>query len=306
MKLKSAFIAILGRPNVGKSSLINRIIGQKISIVSNKPQTTRIKINGVYNSGTTQIVFVDTPGFHKPKNLLDHSMLNAIKDGMCDVEATVLVVEAVTKFKLDNGDIPASEKALIEKIKSRNLKCVLVINKTDLLNDKSELLGIIEKYMNYYNFCEVIPLSAKTGDGVEILKNICLDFAKESVHYFDDEDVTDLPDKTIVCELIREKLLRLLDKEIPHGVAVDLERFYERDTKDGEPILEVEAVIYTEKETHKGIIIGKNGSMLKKVGTLAREEIEKYFGIRASVKIWVKTNEDWRNRQNLIHSFGLD
>lgn len=306
MNTKSAFITVLGRPNVGKSSLMNKLIGQKISIVSDKPQTTRTKINGVLNHDNTQVVFIDTPGFHKPKNLLGQSMIKAIGEGMSDIDAAVFVVEAVTKFNLSEGEIPAAEKELIEKIKKRNLKTILVINKTDLLNDKSELFALIEKYMSYYSFCEVIPLSAKTGDGVDILKNICLSFAKESVHYFATDDYTDQPEKVIVAEFIREKLLKLLDKEIPHGVAVDLERFYERDTKDGEPILEVEAVIYTEKDSHKGIIIGKGGSMLKKIGTLARKDIEDFYGIRASVKIWVKTKEDWRNRQNLIHTFGLD
>ena len=306
MNTKSAFITVLGRPNVGKSSLMNKLIGQKISIVSDKPQTTRTKINGVLNHDNTQVVFIDTPGFHKPKNLLGQSMIKAIGEGMSDIDAAVFVVEAVTKFNLSEGEIPAAEKELIEKIKKRNLKTILVINKTDLLNDKSELFALFEKYMSYYSFCEVIPLSAKTGDGVEILKNICLSFAKESVHYFATDDYTDQPEKVIVAEFIREKLLKLLDKEIPHGVAVDLERFYERDTKDGEPILEVEAVIYTEKDSHKGIIIGKGGSMLKKIGTLARKDIEDFYGIRASVKIWVKTKEDWRNRQNLIHTFGLD
>jgi GTP-binding protein Era len=182
----------------------------------------------------------------------------------------------------------------------------LVINKTDLLSDKSELFSIIEKYMSYFPFSEVIPLSAKTGDGINILKDVCLSFAKDSVHYFSDNDVTDQSEKVIVAEFIREKLLLLLDKEIPHGVAVDLERFYERDNKDGEAILEVEAVIYTEKDSHKGIIIGKGGAMLKKIGTLARKDIEKFYGTKASVKIWVKTKEDWRNRQSLIHTFGLD
>ncbi len=306
MNTKSAFIAVLGRANVGKSSLMNRLIGEKISIVSDKPQTTRTKINGVLNSGDTQVVFVDTPGFHKPKNLLGESMIKAIGEGMSDVEAAILVVEAVTKFKLDNGEIPAAEKDLIEKLQKRNIKTVLVINKTDLLSDKSELFGIIEKYMSYFPFCEVIPLSAKTGDGINILKDVCLNFAKESVHYFSEDDVTDQSEKVIVAEFIREKLLLLLDKEIPHGVAVDLERFYERDTKDGEPILEVEAVIYTEKDSHKGIIIGKGGAMLKRIGTLARKDIEKFYGTKASLKIWVKTKEDWRNRQSLIHTFGLD
>ncbi len=306
MAKTSAFITIIGRANVGKSSLMNCILGQKVSIVSDKPQTTRTKIMGVKTDGENQIVFIDTPGFHKPKNELDRNMNKAVSDGLKDVDAAVLVVEANPKFKLDGDSLPPAEQKLIDEIIRRKMKAVLVINKIDLLDKKDELLKLIMAYTKAYDFEAVIPLSARTGDGVELLMTEIKKFSKPSPHFFDEDDVTDQPEKVIVAEMIREKLLRSLDKEVPHGIAVDLERFVERDTKDGEPIVEIEAVIICEKESHKGIIIGKNGSMLKKIGTQSRYDIEEFFGIRASVKLWVKVKEDWRNRQGLIHTFGLD
>lgn len=305
MNEKSAFITIIGRPNVGKSSLMNRILGQKVAIVSDKPQTTRTKIMGVYTKDADQLVFIDTPGFHKPRNMLDKSMNKAVGDGMADVDAAVLVVEAKPKFSLDGG-LPPAETELIKELKRRRLKAVLVINKIDILENKEELLTLIAQYMGQFEFEAVVPLSAKTGDGVDLFLSEAFKFAKPSPHYFGDGDITDQPEKVMVAEMIREKLLILLDKEVPHGIAVDLERFVERDTADGEPILDVDATIICEKESHKGIIIGKGGAMLKKIGTLARRDIEEFFGIRASVKLWVKVKEDWRNRQGLIHTFGLD
>lgn len=306
MTQKSAFITIIGRPNVGKSSLMNRILGQKVAIVSNKPQTTRTRIMGILTKEETQYVFIDTPGFHKPHNLLGTNMIKAVDSGMSDVDAAVLVVDARPDFKLLKDDMPPAELALIESVKNKKLRCILVINKIDLLPKKDELFDIINAYNSLYGFEAVVPLSAKTGDGIDILLNELEKYAKPSPHYFGKDDVTDQPEKVMVAEMIREKLLCTLDKEVPHGVAVDLERFYERDNKDGEPILEVDAVIYCEKESHKGIIIGKGGAMLKRIGTYARGDIEKFFGIKASVKLWVKVKEDWRNRQGLIHTFGLD
>ncbi len=305
MKEKSAFITIIGRPNVGKSSLMNRILGQKVAIVSDKPQTTRTKITGILTKGAVQLVFIDTPGFHKPRNVLDKNMNKAVGDGMADVDAAVLVVEAAPKFSLEGG-LPPAELELIKELKRRKLRAVLVINKIDMLEKKEALLTLITLYTKEFEFDTVVPLSAKTGDGVDILLNELYNFSKPSVHYFDDDDVTDQPEKVMVAEMIREKLLRSLQKEVPHGIAVDLERFVERDTAEGEPIVEVEATIICEKESHKGIIIGKGGAMLKKIGTLARRDIEEFFGIRASVKLWVKVKEDWRNREGLIHTFGLD
>lgn len=305
MEEKSAFITIIGRPNVGKSSLMNRILGTKVAIVSDKPQTTRTRIMGVHTNGADQLVFIDTPGFHKPRNMLDKNMNKAVGDGMADVDAAVLVVDAAPKFSLTDG-IPPAEAELIGELKRRNLRAVLAINKIDLLEKKDRLLSLIPLYMREFDFDAVVPLSAKTGDGTDLLLEELGKYLKPSPHYFADSDVTDQPEKVMVAEMIREKLLRLLDKEVPHGIAVDLERFYERDKADGEPILEIEAAIICEKESHKGIVIGKGGSMLKKVGTLARNDIEKFFGIPASVKLWVKVKEDWRNRQGLIHTFGLD
>lgn len=306
MKEKSAFISIIGRPNVGKSSLMNCILGQKVAIVSNKPQTTRTKIMGIYTKEETQFVFIDTPGFHKPRNELDKNMNKAVGDGMTDVDVAVLVVEAVTRFKSDDDSIPIAELELIKELKRRKLKAILVINKIDLLEKKEELLNMIIKYNEQFQFETVIPLSARTGDGTELLLKELNAFAKVSPHYFDDDDVTDQPEKVFVAELIREKLLRTLDKEVPHGIAIDLERFVERDTNAGEPIVEVEATVICEKDSHKGIIIGKGGETLKKIGTMARRDIEEFFGIKANVKLWVKVKEDWRNRQGLIHTFGLD
>ena len=306
MKEKSAFITIIGRPNVGKSSLMNKMLGQKVAIVSNKPQTTRTKIMGIHTNKETQLVFIDTPGFHKARNELDKNMNKAVGDGMADVDAAVLVIEAVTRFKTEENTLPPAETELLKELKKRKLKAVLVINKIDLLEKKEELLNIILRYTSQYDFEAVVPLSARTGDGVDRLFAELNKFAKPSPHYFADDDVTDQPEKVMVAEMIREKLLRTLDKEVPHGIAIDLERFVERDTKSGEPIVEVEATIICERESHKGIIIGKGGAVLKKIGSMARYDIEEFFGIKANVKLWVKVKEDWRNRQGLIHTFGLD
>ncbi len=306
MKETSAFITIIGRPNVGKSSLLNRILGQKVAIVSDKPQTTRTKIMGIKTEKENQLVFIDTPGFHKPRNELDKNMNKAVGDGMADVDAAVLVVEANPKFKFDGENLPPAEIELIKELKKRKLKAVLIINKIDLLPNKEELLNMILAYTKEFSFETVVPLSAKTGDGVDALLSELKKFSKPSPHYFPDDDVTDQPEKVMVAEMIREKLLLTLSKEVPHGIAVDLERFVERDTVDGEPIVEVEATIICEKDSHKGIIIGKGGAMLKRIGIMARRDIENFFGIKATVKLWVKVKEDWRNRQGLIHTYGLD
>ena len=306
METKSAFISIIGRANVGKSSFLNRVLSQKVSIVSDKPQTTRTKIMGVKTVNDTQLVFIDTPGFHKPKNMLGEKMIKAVGEGMSDTDAALLIIEAVPRFKFNPDDLPPAELEIIESIKKRKIPAVLGINKIDLLENKEDLFEIINAYMSVHQFDAVVPFSAKNGDGVDIIVSEALKFAKPSVHYFGEDEVTDQSDKVMVAELIREKLLRLLSHEVPHGIAVDLERFFERDTKDGEPVLEVEAVIYCEKDSHKGIIIGKGGAMLKRIGTLSRRDIEVFFGIKANVKLWVKVKEDWRNRQSLIHTFGLD
>lgn len=306
MNTKSAFIAIIGRPNVGKSSIINALVAQKVAIVSDKPQTTRTRIMGVLTKDENQFVFVDTPGFHKPRNILGQNMIKAVGNGLSDVNAAMLVVEAAPKFSFDKDNLPAAELELINELKRRKLKAILVVNKIDLLEDKEALFEIITAYNKLYDFDSIIPVSATKKDGINIIIDECSKYLEESPHYFGSEDATDQSEKTMVAEIIREKLLRSLDKEIPHGIAVDIERFFERDTAAGEPILELEATIYCEKDSHKGIIIGKGGEMLKKIGASARYDIEKFFGIRASVKLWVKVKEDWRNRQGIIHTFGLD
>ncbi len=306
MSKKSAFIALVGRANVGKSSLLNSIIGQKVAIVSDKPQTTRTRIMGILNEGEDQYVFIDTPGFHKSKNLLDDKMNKAISGGISDVDAAVLVVEAAPDFKFDPDNLPTAETLLLENIKAYNLPCILVINKIDLLERKDKLFDIISAYTKKFEFTAVVPLSAKTGDGTDILIKEISGFLRASPHYFSEDDITDQPDKVFVSELIREKLLLLLSKEVPHGIAVDIERFYETDNMAGEPIVNIDAVIICERDSHKGIIIGKSGSMLKRVGILARRDIERFFGTKVALKLWVKVKEDWRNREGIIRSLGLD
>lgn len=293
-KSTCAFIAIVGKPNVGKSSILNRLLGTKIAIVSSKPQTTRTKITGILTEGNDQLVFIDTPGLHKPKNVLGENMVKAVREGMADVDCCALVVEPDEK-------IAPAELEFIERFKKTKTPAVLVINKIDTIKDKSQLLAVISKYSELFEFDAVLPVSARTGDGMAELKQKFFDYRQESVHFFDDEALTDQPERVIASELIREKLLYNLDKEIPHGLAVDIELFDER-----EDIINLSAVIYCERESHKGIIIGKQGAMLKKVGSSARYELEKFFGCKINLKLWVKVKEGWRNRAGSVHNFGLD
>ncbi len=304
MKSTTAFLAIVGKPNVGKSSLMNRLLGQKIAIVSDKPQTTRTRIMGVLTEGECQLVFTDTPGLHKPRTRLGESMVKAVGDSVGDVDACVLVIDS-SDVRADFSPSPA-ESSLIERFKSSKIPAVLVINKIDLLADKSKLLPIIAAYSTLYDFSAVIPVSAVDGSGINELKAELKGFAEESIHYFGDDELTDQSERTLSAEIIREKLLRFLDKEVPHGIAVGIEKFKDRQTSSGEDIIDIEAIIYCESESHKGIIIGKKGSMLKKVSTYARRDIESFFGCKVNLTCWVKVKEDWRNRQGLIHNFGLD
>ena len=293
---KTAFIAIVGKPNVGKSSLLNKMLGAKVAIVSSKPQTTRTKIMGVLTLDETQLVFTDTPGFHKPHNKLGEYMNNAVGDSIGGTDAALFVVEP-------NGELDEKELELIKKFKQEKLPVILAINKIDMVKEKKELLTRILYLTKMYDFEAVVPISATEGTGVDELIDEMKKLSFESPHFFPDDTLTDQPERVLAAEMIREKILRLMDKEIPHGIAVSIEKMRERENKE---ILDVEAVIYCERETHKGMIIGKNGSMLKKISTFARQDLEGFFEIKVNLHTWVKVKDNWRNRDGLIHNFGLD
>ncbi|MBS5874294.1 MAG: GTPase Era [Clostridiales bacterium] len=293
---RTAFISIVGCPNVGKSSLLNRMLGQKIVIVSDKPQTTRTRIMGVLTEDEIQLVFTDTPGFHRPHNKLGEKMVKAVGDSIADVDACLFVVEP-------QGELRQAEKELIQRFQAENLPVILAINKIDTLPRKELLMERILKLSALYDFTAVVPVSAINGDGVPELLEELKKLSVPSMHFFPDDTLTDQPERVIAAEIIREKLLRLLEQEIPHGIAVSVEKMRERDSSD---LMDVEATIYCERESHKGIVIGKKGAMLKKVSTYAREDMERFFGCRINLQCWVKVKEDWRNREGLIHNFGLD
>lgn len=293
---KTAFIAIVGKPNVGKSSLLNRMLGQKIAIVSSKPQTTRTKIMGVLTEGETQLVFTDTPGYHRPHNKLGEKMNAAVGDTVGGVDACLFLTEP-------KGELNEQELQLLQMFKKQNMPVVLAVNKTDMIKDKKELLDRIVYLTSFYDFQAVVPVSAQRGDHVDELKAELEKLAFESPHFFPDDTLTDQPERVLAAEIIREKILRLMDKEIPHGIAVAVEKMSER--QDGN-ILDMEATIYCERESHKGMVIGKNGAMLKKISTYARQDMESFFQIKVNLKCWVKVKLDWRNREGLIHNFGLD
>ena len=288
---KSAMITICGRPNVGKSTLTNALVGEKIAIVSSKPQTTRNRIIGILNQGETQFVLLDTPGFIKPRNRLGDYMVNVVRESVADVDCVVFMVEP-------SAEPGPGEKALIEKF--NGCPVILVINKIDTV-EKDNLLAVIAAYSSLYNFDAVVPVSAKNRDGIDILLEEMQKYAVEGPHLFDDDMITDQPERQICAELIREKILRNLEKEIPHGTAVEIDRFSERE--DG--IVDIDATIYCEKKTHKGILIGKNGSMLKKIGAEAREDIENLLDTKVFLQTWVKVKENWRDSEMLLKNFGF-
>ena len=293
---KSAFIAIIGVPNVGKSSLLNALLGQKISIVSTKPQTTRNRIMGILTQAETQLVFIDTPGVHTPKTQLGHYMEKSIKNSILSVDSCLFVVEAGKNLK-------ASELKLIKKLKNLKFPVILAINKIDVLQDKSVLMKQISQISELINLAAVVPISAKTHDGLDVLLSELKKVATCEGHFFQDDALTDQPERVIVSEIIREKILQLVDKEIPHGVAVCVEKM--RDRGDGS-LMDIDATIYCEKTTHKGILIGKHGTMLKKIGSLARSDIENFFDTKVNLQVWVNVKEDWRNRAGLLKNFGFD
>lgn len=293
---KTAFIAIVGKPNVGKSSLLNRILGQKIAIVSSKPQTTRTKIMGVLTQGETQLVFTDTPGFHIAHNKLGEKMNEAVGDTVGGVDACLFLVEP-------KGEFNEQELELLKMFKKKNLPVILAINKIDMINDKEVLLNRIVELNTLYDFTAIVPVSATDGDHVDELVDELNKLAFESPHFFPEDTLTDQPERVLAAEIIREKILRLMDKEVPHGIAVAVEKMRERDDKD---ILDIDATIYCERDSHKGMVIGKNGAMLKKVSTYARQDLESFFQIKVNLHCWVKVKLDWRNREGLIHNFGLD
>ena len=290
---KTALITICGRPNVGKSTLANAIVGEKIAIVSNKPQTTRNRIYAVHNTEDTQLVFMDTPGYHRPKSRLDEYMAEVVRESFSGTDAVVLVVEPI-------ANVGPQETQLIEYIKHAKAPSVLVINKIDTVA-KEELLAVIAAYAEVYEFAHIMPISAKTGEGVkELLKLLC-GFAMEGPPLFPEDMVTDQPDRQICAEMVREKLLYCLDHEIPHGTAVEVTRFTEREDTE---IIDLDVTIYCEKASHKSIIIGKGGSMLKKIGALARKDIERYMGTKVYLQTWVKVKENWRDSDFLVRNFG--
>lgn len=294
---KSAFIAIVGRPNVGKSSILNAMIGQKVAIVSNKPQTTRTRIMGVLTEGDDQLVFIDTPGMHKPKTSLGKYMVRSVNESVSGVDACLLVTEA-------DREPTQTELMLIEKFKSLDLPAILAINKIDTLKNKEVLMAQILRYSKLYDFAAIVPVSAHDGDGIKELKEALKEFAMEGGHFFEEDALTDQSERNLAAEMIREKILRLTDREIPHGTAVVVEKMRTRD--DGSDIMDVDATIYCEKDSHKGIIIGKGGSMLKKISSQARQDMENFFDCKVNLQTWVKVKEDWRNREGLLKSFGFD
>lgn len=297
MNNKTEFIAIVGKPNVGKSSLLNRILGKKVSIVSKKPQTTRTRIMGVYTQNEIQLVFIDTPGLHKPRTNLGEYMVKSVRESINGVDTCLLVVNT-------GEEILSSDIEFMDKFKISKIPAVLAINKIDLALDKSYIIKQIKEYSKRFNFEAIIPLSAKTGDGVDELIDELKKLAIPSEHFFDSDALTDQPERVVASEIIREKILRLTDKEIPHGTAVIVERMQER--QDKPEITDIDAVIYCEKNSHKGIIIGKNGSMLKKIGSYARRDMESFFACKINLNIWVKVKEDWRNRESVLRSLGYD
>lgn len=295
MNSLSGFIAIVGRPNVGKSSLLNALLGEKVAIVTSKPQTTRTKITGVLTEGEKQYVFIDTPGLHKARTRLGDNMVKAVNMSLNDIDAVLLVTEP-------EGEINKAEQDLIESIQRMKLPAILVINKIDLLSDKKKLMERTRQFTDLCAFDAVVPISVAEKDGLDLLMKEIDKHLVESVHFFPDDTLTDQPERVIVAERIREKILLNMRQEIPHGTAVVVEKMREREQGD---IIDIDAVIYCERATHKGMLIGKGGQTLKKIASEAREDIESFLDAKVNLQCWVKVKEDWRNKDGLIQNFGL-
>lgn len=291
---KSAFIAIVGRPNVGKSSLLNALVAGKVAIVSDKPQTTRNRIIGVLTEGETQLVFIDTPGLHKPRTRLGEFMVGQVRESITDVDVAVLVTDTM-------GFIARDEQALMDQLAASGIPAILVINKIDLLENKRDLLSLISKFSDAFSFDAVFPISVLQNDGVSALLPELKKYAAEAPHFFPDDALTDQPERVMASEILREKMLRNLFDELPHGVAIGIERFSER---EGGGMLDIHAVIYCERAGHKGMIIGKGGAMLKKIASEARAEMEAFFGVKINLQCWVKVKDDWRNDERALRSLG--
>ena len=298
-KFKSGFVSIIGRTNVGKSTIINGLVGEKIAAVANKVQTTRTAIRAIVNRENSQIVFIDTPGIHKPKSKLSETMIDTAFTFVGDVDIVVFVIDA-TSNEIGRGD-----SKILEKIKEANKKTILVINKIDMVKNKEELLKLIDLYQKEYDFTAVVPLSAMKKDNLEVLIDEIEKNLKEGPAYYDLEEYTDQTTRQLVEEIVREKALKLLNDEVPHGIFVETEKVKFRKTKEKETICDIEATLYCIRESHKGIIIGKGGSMLKKIGTFAREDLEKMLDSKVNLKIWVKVKEDWLNNDSIIKKFKL-
>ena len=291
---KTAMITIAGRPNVGKSTLTNALVGEKIAIVSPKPQTTRTRICGVVNQGDTQFVLLDTPGFHKARTRLGDYMVKVVRESVADVDGVCLLVEPIAKAG-------APELALIDRVKEEHLPAVLVINKIDTV-EKAQLLEVMAAYSAVHAFDAIIPVSAQRKEGLDVLMAQLAQYAQPGPQLFPDGMTTDQPERQVAAEIVREKLLRNLDKEVPHGTAIEVTKFSERDSG----VIDLDVTIYCEKASHKGIIIGKNGAMLKKIASHAREDIERFMGAKVYMETWVKVKENWRDNVNYIRSFGYD
>ena len=289
---KSGMISVVGRPNVGKSTLTNALVGEKIAIVTNKPQTTRNRICAILDRGECQFVFMDTPGLHRARTRLGDYMVGVVRQSVADVDAVLLLVEPVAK-------VGGPEAELIGRIQELGVPAVLVVNKIDTVK-KDELLAVMQAYGQAHDFAAIVPISAKAGEGVEELLDVVEHFLPEGPRLFPEDMVTDQPERQVCAEIVREKLLLCLDKEIPHGTAVEITKFSQRD----DDVIELDAAIYCEKSSHKGIIIGKGGGMLKKIGSLAREDIEAFMGAKVYLQTWVKVKENWRDNVNLIKNFG--